>query len=75
VVKPKLLSSAEVEHVVASTQHIESTLQLRAGTVKLMLMDEERRFSANLLNCFAAAKDRIYSDFLNAPATSFAARV
>jgi malate synthase len=61
LVKPKLHSSAEVEHVVAMTQHIESSLQLRPGTVKLMLMDEERRFSANLMNCFAAAKDRIFS--------------
>ena len=42
-------------------QHIEHTLQLRAGTVKLMLMDEERRFSANFFNCLAAAKDRIFS--------------
>jgi malate synthase len=61
LVKPKLHSSAEVEHVVAMTQHIEHTLQLRAGTVKLMLMDEERRFSANFSNCLAAAKDRIFS--------------
>lgn len=61
LVKPKLHSSAEVQHVVALTQHIESELQLRPGTVKLMLMDEERRFSTNLMNCFSAAKDRIYS--------------
>ena len=61
LVKPKLHSSAEVEHVVAMTQHIEHALQLRAGTVKLMLMDEERRFSANFFNCLAAAKDRIFS--------------
>jgi malate synthase len=61
LVKPKLHSSAEVAHVVAMTQHIEHALQLRPGTVKLMLMDEERRFSANLMNCFAAAQDRIFS--------------
>jgi malate synthase len=61
LVKPKLHSSAEVEFVVALTQHIESVLQLRAGAVKLMLMDEERRFSANFFNCLAAAKDRIFS--------------
>ncbi len=61
LVKPKLHSSAEVELVVSVTQHIESALQLRAGTVKLMLMDEERRFSANFFNCLAAAKDRIFS--------------
>jgi malate synthase len=61
LVKPKLHSSAEVEHVVALTEHIERSLQLRAGCVKLMLMDEERRFSTNLMNCLAAAKDRIYS--------------
>ena len=61
LVKPKLHSSAEVEHVVALTEHIERALQLRAGCVKLMLMDEERRFSTNLMNCLAAAKERIYS--------------
>jgi malate synthase len=60
-VKPKLHSSAEVKHVVAMTQHMERALQLSPGTVKLMLMDEERRFSANLMNCFAAAQDRIFS--------------
>jgi malate synthase len=61
LVKPKLHSSAEVELVVDMTQHMERALQLRVGTVKLMLMDEERRFSVNLLNCLAAAKDRIFS--------------
>jgi malate synthase len=61
LVKPKLHSSAEVAHVVDMTLHIEHALKLRPGTVKLMLMDEERRFSANLMNCFAAAKDRIFS--------------
>ena len=61
LVKPKLHSSAEVEHVVALTEHIERTLQLKAGCVKLMLMDEERRFSTNLMNCLAAAKERIFS--------------
>ena len=61
LVKPKLHSSAEVEHVVSLTEHIERTLQLKAGCVKLMLMDEERRFSTNLMNCLAAAKERIFS--------------
>src|SRR5262249_33280222 len=59
VVKPKLHGSAEVAFTVELLDAVEQVLELPAGTVKLGLMDEERRTSLNLEACIAAARHRL----------------
>lgn len=38
---------------------VERTLQLPAGCIKMGVMDEERRTSANLSQCMHAARERL----------------
>jgi len=59
VVKPKLHGPDEVAFTCDTFAHIEQVLGLPAGTVKLGIMDEERRTSASLAACIAAAADRV----------------
>jgi malate synthase len=59
VVKPKLHGPAEVALAAAIFDAVEATLSLPANTVKLGIMDEERRTSANLKECIRAAKARV----------------
>ena len=59
VVKPKLHGSAEVSFMVDLFSAIEQALNLPLNTIKLGIMDEERRTSVNLKQCIAAAKKRI----------------
>jgi malate synthase len=59
VVKPKLHGPQEVAFTDDIFAHVESVLDLPRYTVKLGIMDEERRTSANLKECIRAAKHRV----------------
>ncbi len=59
IVKPKLHGSAEVKFSCEIFSRIEDLLDLRPNSIKMGLMDEERRTSINLRNCIWEARDRI----------------
>ena len=59
VVKPKMHGPEEAAFADRTYAMVERLLGLPFGTVKLGLMDEERRTSANLRECIRALKDRI----------------
>lgn len=59
VVKPKMHGPAEVAFADQVFDHVEDVLGLPRHTVKLGIMDEERRTSANLAECIRAAKHRV----------------